>query len=165
MCIRDSIRSYSCISFWLFPEFRSHLLQGSSLCQVLFQKRTLRQWNFVTINNTCFEQADILQTINLRFWYITHYVGPTRLLAATSTLSESLICRTAVKFTYKRAMTLWIRIAVSLVYATFSLLWAARICIVVPSRRIALRISRGFAWMLSIISSCRTLALKFQYNI
>ena len=106
-----------------------------------------------------------METINAKFNKHTHYIGPTRLLAAASTLSESLVHRTAVKFTYKRAMALEIGIAVALVYATFFLVRAAGICVVVPSSWIAFRITRGLAKRLSLVYSCQTLALRFQYNI
>ena len=106
-----------------------------------------------------------LETINAKCYNHTHYIGPTRLLAAASTLSESLVHRTTVKFTYKRAVTLEIGIAVALIYATFFLIRAAGICIVAPSRWIAFKISRGLAKRLSLVSSCQTLASKFQYNI
>ena len=105
-----------------------------------------------------------LETINVRCYNRTHYIGPTRLLAAASTLSESLVHRTTVKFTYKRALALKIGIAVALVYATFFLVRAAGICIVVPSSWIAFRITRGLAKRLSLVYSCQTLALRFQYN-
>ena len=95
----------------------------------------------------------------------THYIWATRLLAAACTLSEPLVGRTAVQLTYKRAMALWIGITVALVNATFFLIRTAGICIIVPSRGIAFRISRGLAWRRSIVSSCRSLALRFQYNI
>lgn len=107
----------------------------------------------------------IFQTTNAIFQNHTHYIWATRLLAAACTLSESLVGRTAVQFTYQRAMTLWIGITVTLIYATFFLIRTAGICIIVPSRGIAFRISRGLAWRLSIFSSFWSFALIFQYNI
>ena len=157
---QQNILAFSTASIGFSPreQFISSTLSKS-------QAKRIKIWQIFYPPRSCIKCCLTLETINDKCYNHTHYIGPTRLLAAASTLSESLVHRTTVKFTYKRAVALEIGIAVALIYTTFFLIRAAGICIVAPSRWIAFKISRGLAKHISTVYSFRTLALRFQYNI